>query len=784
MRRRSIVSVLLLAALIGAMVPVMVGTAAAAPATETQRRVDSATGATPNYRTFLTQDLKNMPYSGGHYTILKNQPPYTYFEQDWYGLTLSYLLDVEVGLKTGTTSIKIMAADGYTVTLTPDEMRNANSQGLYALLAWRKGAVNKTGGPYTELDTTEGPFRMVTPQTPNVGPHPTGSPNWQKSVSQVRAIEIDPTPPGLPAVDPSTVPSGQILVYGNLLNRRSFTVNQLKSIKQFTGDYRWSREGVTGTEKCTGIPFDYLVENVAGVLPGATGIDVVAGDTFRQSFTFNDIRITPNGLPFLLAWNASGPLGPEPDRGPLMTIKPQVNPTDGNKEFWIRNVRVVQVKPLAAQDAPDPTRVPTDRVIVCGMSDPRNVPDFWYLAEGYTGGGFEEYICIGNPNSWKTKVIVTYMIEGQQNQEQQFDVAARSRTTVKVNDVIGMDKNVSATIEGYHGDSIVVERAMYWNGRSGGHCAAAVSQPSTTWYMAEGCTANSFETWVLLQNPGDTAATATVTYMNQSGAVAGPVVTLDPKSRKTVNVASTLTDDVQVSTQVTSDKPIIAERSMYWNNRMAGTCAVGLAQSGTEWYLAEGCTGGGFETWVLVQNPGDEAANINLTYMDASGPKTGPVLNLPAHSRTSVNVADTLPENWQVSTAMTSDKPIVAERAVYWSGRIGGHVETAVDSPKFRSLLAEGSTAGGFETWVLVQNPGPMDATVYITYLTSTGAKERAPLTLPAGTRVSLSEVNDVGADWQVSADISSSTPVVIERSIYWAGFAADGSCSHGYPTW
>jgi len=784
MRKYPVVSVLIVAMLIIAALPFAAYAAEATPVSSV-RRVDSSTGATPNYRTFLQQDLKKMPYGGGHYTILKSKPPYTYFEQDWYGLNLSYLLDVEVGLKPGTTGIKVIGADGFSVTLTPDQMRNANSQGLFAELAWKKGAVGKTGGPYTELDsTTEGPFRLVTPQSPDIGPYPGGTPNWNYSVSQVRAIEIDPTPPGLPAVDTTTVPSNQVLVYGNILNRKSFTVDQLKSIKQSSGTYRWSKEGTTGTVTCVGIPFDYLVEQVAGILPAATGIEVVAGDTFSQSFTLNDIRLTPNGLPFLLAWNVDGPLTPEPGQGPIMTIKPQTSPTDGNKEFWIRNVRVVQVKPLTAGTAPDATRVPSDRIIVCGQSNPRNVPSFWYLAEGYTGGGFEEFICIGNPNSWKTKVILTYMIEGQDSQTQEFQIEPQSRTTVKVNDVIGPDKNVSATVEGYHGDSVIVERAMYWSGRRGGHCAPAVSTPATDWYLAEGCTANTFETWVLLQNPGDAAATATVTYMNTGGAVAGPVVSLPPKSRSTVNVAATLPNDVQVSTKVSSDQPIIAERSMYWNDRTAGTCAVGINQPGTEWYLAEGSTGGPFETWVLVQNPGDEAAKVNLTYMNESGPKTGPVLNLPAHARTSVNVATTLPDDWQVSTAMTSDKPIVAARAVYWSNRVGGHAETAVDSPKFRSFLAEGSTAGGFESWILVQNPGPAEAKVYITYLTSVGAKERATLTLPAGTRVTLSELEDVGTDWQVSADINSSTPVVVERSMYWSGRNADGSCSHGYPTW
>jgi hypothetical protein len=44
--------------------------------------------------------------------------------------------------------------------------------------------------------------------------------------------------------------------------------------------------------------------------------------------------------------------------------------------------------------------------------------------------------------------------------------------------------------------------------------------------------------------------------------------------------------------------------------------------------------------------------------------------------------------------------------------------------------------------------------------------------------------MDDVGADWQVSAQVISTAPVAVERAVYWAGRDADGSCSHGYPTW
>lgn len=778
----------------------------AGPAVAGERKVDAATGATPNFRTFLETDLKSIQkvredasnpgtfltggLEGGHYTCLKAQEPFTYFEQDWYGLSLAYLLDSEVGMKADTTGVKIWAGDDYSITLTLDQIRNPNPDGLRTILAWKKGKEGETGKALTELDADEGPFRLVVPQE-TVGPHGVGTPNWNLAVMQVRAIEVQPVQTGLPPVVPGSIPDGQVAVYGNILSRRTFTMDRLKSISPVTDSYSWKTNlPEYGTSDCTGILLPDLLDRVVGALDDAKGVRAWAGDGFKRNWTMEEVRDTYlDDTKFMLAWNIDGEdLTPEPDGdGPIRLVKPQADPEETNMSRWVTNIRAVQ---LYTTDNPDDDplgflseMVPNDRIIVSGAADPNNIPSVWYLAEGYTGGGFEEWITIQNPNPWKTHVIVDYMLEGEEPRQQELDVNAMSRTNIRVNDQVGDNKNVSARVEGYHGDSLMVERAMYWNGRDGGHCAAGVNSPGTEWFLAEGCTGGGFETWVLVQNPGAEPANVALTYMTESGRVKGPEYAMPPRSRKTFNVADTLPDNWQVSTKVTSSKPVIAERAIYWSGRSGGHCAAGVNSPGTEWYLAEGSTGGGFETWVLLQNPGDAAAKATITYMNAGGTQAGPVVDLPAGSRKTVNVADTLPEDWQVSTKVTCNKPVVVERAMYWSGRAGGHCENGVDSPKFRSFLAEGATDGGFESWILIQNPGAVDATVYVTYLTAEGAVERAPLQVKAGKRVSVNEADDVGANYQVSATVSSTAAVSVERAVYWSG-RSDGSCSRGHLTW
>ena len=100
--------------------------------------------------------------------------------------------------------------------------------------------------------------------------------------------------------------------------------------------------------------------------------------------------------------------------------------------------------------------------------------------------------------------------------------------------------------------------------------------------------------------------------------------------------------------------------------RTCATGSVGVTEPGTTWYLAEGATEGGFETWILVQNPGSDTARVTLTYQTDVGEKPGPTLELAPLSRASVNVADTV-QTYDVSTTVRSSVPVVAERAVYWS---------------------------------------------------------------------------------------------------------------------
>ena len=74
-------------------------------------------------------------------------------------------------------------------------------------------------------------------------------------------------------------------------------------------------------------------------------------------------------------------------------------------------------------------------------------------------------------------------------------------------------------------------------------------------------------------------------------------------------------------------------------------------------------------------------------------------------------------------------------------------------SPAATVYLAEGSTAWGFDTYITIQNPNPVQVHADITYMTSGGPKWGGRLPLPAESQTTVRPSDVVGA-----ADFSTRT--------------------------
>ena len=291
---------------------------------------------------------------------------------------------------------------------------------------------------------------------------------------------------------------------------------------------------------------------------------------------------------------------------------------------------------------------------------------------------------------------------------------------------------------------------------------------STEWYLAEGFTGGDFSTYILIQNPNGDAADVDVTYMLQGGGTESRSLTVAAESRYTIAVVDDLGSDAAFSTFLTSDVPVIVERSMYYSN--GGHATIGVTAPANLWYLAEGYTGGGFSTYILVQNPEATSASVELTYMLQGGGTITRTLIVAAESRATINAVDDVGADAAFSTRLESDTPVIVERSMYFGN--GGHATIGITSAAAEWYLAEGFTGSGFETFILIQNPNTSEAAVELTYMLQGGGTVVRTLTVPGESRETVVAVDDVGIDAAFSTRITADIPIIVERAIYFGAGA------------
>ena len=303
-------------------------------------------------------------------------------------------------------------------------------------------------------------------------------------------------------------------------------------------------------------------------------------------------------------------------------------------------------------------------------------------------------------------------------------------------------------------------------------------------YLAEGATSVFFETLINVLNPNPTfTSRVQLRYQLDTGGVVTDEVTLAPRSRRTMIPPP----GSFFSTLIVSDQPVVADRTMTWS---AGTHYGSHAESALtapapDWYFAEGSTHSALDVFFLIQNPSDQAAEVDARFLrHAAGPPVSRHYAVGAHQRLTIQ-ADYIPGLEAVDLAAefhsTNGTPIIVERAMYisrpgelWSGGTAGTGVTALGTSWF---LAEGATGAFFKTYVLIANPNTSDARLTVTFLLPFG---QAPVvrqyTVPALDRISIpvEDVDPALAGTSVSITIASTNgiPVVAERTMWWPGNA------------
>lgn len=481
-----------------------------------------------------------------------------------------------------------------------------------------------------------------------------------------------------------------------------------------------------------------------------------------------------------------GAAAPTPTPTPTVTSTPTVTPTPTNAPS------------TTATPTPSPTPLPTPGIL----------PTTWYLAEGYTGPGFEEFLAIQNPYATDAAVTITYYLTGQAPVTKSFTVRGNTRHTVAVYDVFegvgrgpdGAGLAVSAKVETTNGVGILVERPMYFTysgrlgGVTGGHNVMAVPAPRQSWYFAEGYTGPGFDQYLTILNPHARTLPVTITYYLASGAPVIKTITVPARERYTVTVHDSRegvgpNQDVSAKVETSDPGGIVVERPIYFiygGSIREGHNAMGAPAPQPDWYFADSSTTNGADTYLTIMNPNSGPAPVTITYYVAGEP-TPRIVNLavPATSRYTVSVhaagqgiGRDKTASVHVSTSHTGG--IVVERPVYLPG-VGGTDVMGASTVWRAWYFSEGYTGPGFNEDLIIFNPNATTAEVTITYYLA-NATPIVRIWLIAPTTRRVINVNDpttgAGPNLVVSAKVETTNPggVVAERMMRFSHAGGPGA--------
>lgn len=108
----------------------------------------------------------------------------------------------------------------------------------------------------------------------------------------------------------------------------------------------------------------------------------------------------------------------------------------------------------------------------------------WYFAEGYTGGDFDTWILIQNPNEEDTVAHLRFFTPSGEPISYDYEIPGLTRYTIYLNDIPGLEDMEVSTEVVCEGSGIVAERAMYFNydagsgDRAGGHASIGATRPA------------------------------------------------------------------------------------------------------------------------------------------------------------------------------------------------------------------------------------------------------------------------------------------------------------------
>lgn len=330
----------------------------------------------------------------------------------------------------------------------------------------------------------------------------------------------------------------------------------------------------------------------------------------------------------------------------------------------------------------------------------KEVKTRWYFAEGSRNGElFRNYYMTFNPSNteYAPVTIDFYRRDGVKAKSVTEVIPPRGRVTVNANVFPELaNTDFSAVLTSPF--PVVAERAMYWNDFTSGHSSEGVTSLSPTWYFAEGAVFLRFWTYYLILNPNPAPVSVAVDYIGEGRLIDSDVYVVNPTTRRTLllndelrRLGHSYEGGVAAKFRTLGGEPIIVERSTYWGRPwQEGANSVGLRQPAATWFMPEGTTADGFDSYQFVMNPNAHAITVRLTVITQNSIRFLDDIALSSLGRKTFYMNEELakqgvaPQPFSVIVQCIGGD-CVAEHAVYWhrlyDGNLWGGGSTAVGIP-------------------------------------------------------------------------------------------------------
>ena len=379
---------------------------------------------------------------------------------------------------------------------------------------------------------------------------------------------------------------------------------------------------------------------------------------------------------------------------------------------------------------------------------------------------------------------VTLLAAAGQSVTQAVEVPAFGRAVVDADAAI-VAPFVAATVELDGGGALVEQRSTHPAGTS---VAACTTSPSSTWYLAEGFTADASTEQVVLTNPFDQNVIVDVSFATDEGTREPSQLQgfpVPPRSVQVIDVdAIAARDEPQVAVTVRAQRggTLLVGRAQLYDGggRLGYSMTLASPVLRSQWWFANGQRGAGFTERYSIFNPGEEPVQVQPLYLGiasdvqvATDPISVPAGELVTYSSDAVSG---LPDGRHGLLFDTQDAAaaLVVERAI---------TRTIDDIPTTSVLLGglpRSEDALIPTVWTLGIGPGePTDdallvynttnapATVTVQAVTAAGLVNVPGLEaveLPAAGILPISLVDPIALDAQLV--VQATAPVFVERSI------------------